>query len=347
MRLIHAVHSQNHMNTTFVFRVSVPETERRLADVVLERSLALVGQLEGELSEFLPASPVHQLNGAAVGAPVTFTKAGWELWDRARRLKERTQGHFDPLWKSPGGELGWDAETRTLWKLTPESHLGFGAIGKGFALDRVREQLEQEGLENYILSAGGSSQILSGFSAPQTPWTWGWSWSRDGAGEEQGLEFTHTSGRGVALGVSGFHEQGRHIQTDSPYVTALVAERRATEADGLSTALLAGGWKNLDWFEEGTALATVDENQQPRWNGIFQGLWGAVGSLGVLCSTALGEEEEALDLSDLGFDDFTPYLVDRDPIWILLPLLSLVLVGLHLMQPKRPKLGKESWEKPK
>ena len=43
-------------------------------------------------------------------------------------------------------------------------------------------------------------------------------------------------------------------------------------------------------------------------------------------------ETETVDLSALGTSDFNPYIFDRDPIWILLPLVSLLLVFLHLKE---------------
>jgi len=42
--------------------------------------------------------------------------------------------------------------------------------------------------------------------------------------------------------------------------------------------------------------------------------------------------EEAIDLTQLGFDDFTPYVVERNFLWVLLPVLMIGIVLVHLKQ---------------
>jgi len=44
--------------------------------------------------------------------------------------------------------------------------------------------------------------------------------------------------------------------------------------------------------------------------------------------------DEAIDLGDLGMDSFTPYLVERNALWIFLPAMMICLVLIHLIQPK-------------
>lgn len=43
-----------------------------------------------------------------------------------------------------------------------------------------------------------------------------------------------------------------------------------------------------------------------------------------------------VDLSQLGMSDFTPYLVERNFAWVLLPLLSFILVLWHLKKHTSP-----------
>lgn len=55
-------------------------------------------------------------------------------------------------------------------------------------------------------------------------------------------------------------------------------------------------------------------------------------------STAVsgGDEEVALDLGAGQEDFFNPYVFSRDPIWIILPVFGLIILGLHLLPvPKR------------
>ena len=52
----------------------------------------------------------------------------------------------------------------------------------------------------------------------------------------------------------------------------------------------------------------------------------------------IAHAEQAVDLSALGTTDFNPYNIDRNPLWILLPLSILFFVFLHLKKQKRPVL---------
>src|SRR5947209_15354488 len=100
MKLLHVRQDQNHMATTFTFRVSCEESRAGLASRILTDAHALVSRLERELSEFLPESPVFQLNHAAPRVRVKLTEDGLELLERAERLRLLTEGAFDCAAKS-------------------------------------------------------------------------------------------------------------------------------------------------------------------------------------------------------------------------------------------------------
>jgi thiamine biosynthesis lipoprotein len=283
------------MATTFDLRVSCPEADAARAARALDRAHELAARLEAELSEFLEDSPVWRLNRARPFQTVRLTEAGMELLELSERMRVLTRGAFDPLAKSrpapasePGPRLRWDADTREAWRMDEGVRLGFGAIGKGYALDRVAQLLRLEGFADFLLSAGGSSIVLSGFAGPGHPWTFGWSWERDAAGEARGAVFSHWSGKPVAIGVSGTQEQGSHLLDPStgcapdeyPLASAFVALGSAAQADALSTAVFVRGIDGAREFlaELPTAaVAAIDRERAPLWNRAFQGAWGSVG----------------------------------------------------------------------
>jgi FAD:protein FMN transferase len=361
MALIHLRLSQNHMATTFDFVLSLESSQEVFGHEVLTQCHRLVTQLESELSEFIADSPVARLNAAPVGHPVRLTESGFELLEQSFHLKELTQGSFDCTAKSPTealGGLAWDSSQRCVWRTQAECHLGFGAIGKGYALDQVRTLVEQAGFQNYWLNAGGSSLILSGWAHPESPWRWGWSWQKDETGDPLGLVLQHDSGIPMAIGVSGLHEQGNHLLdprqgTRATHAkSALVGEQRATYADALSTALFVAGWdegrKNLASSELTPALGFIDETQVPWWNGTFQKLWGALAAILLILLPVASYADDAVDLGDLGMSDFTPYVFDRNSFWILLPVAALGLVFLHLKKVNpRPSEPSLPWEEKK
>jgi thiamine biosynthesis lipoprotein len=367
---------QNHMATTFDFQVSCDESELPRADRLLLRAHDLVSRLECELSEYLPESPVYQLNQAKSFECVRFTEHGLRLIEKSHQLSKLSKNAFNPLAKSEAGlhepyPLRWDSRTGEAWKTLPGVHLGFGAIGKGYALDQVRLLLEQENFQDFLLSAGGSSIILSGFEAPRKPWSWGWSWKKGNQGENLGLRFTHSSGKAIALGISGTHEKGDHIlgAPGSGVLSALVAHSSATEADALSTAFYVSGWdRGLEYLSEispSPAVAMIESSEVPRWNGTFQKLWhgletasnfkndsfwtrlagqalflGALALISFHSIPACIADDATIDLTALdgAANSFTPYLLERNQAWILLPLFALAMVLLHLKKTKaRPK----------
>jgi FAD:protein FMN transferase len=362
MSFHHLRAAQNHMATTFDFIISCEEPQLELAEHTLRTAHERVTQLEKELSEFLVESPIAQLNEAPLFKRVSMPRSAFALIQRSAYFTEISGGAFNCLAKSKNpseAKIAWDDSTQEAWRETEGTHVGFGAIGKGYALDDIRPFIESQGFTNYNLNAGGSSILISGMSAPGEPWSWGWSWAKDEKGEPLGLAFNHIPKTAIAIGVSGLQERGEHIinpATSEPSrnaQSALVGSDSATEADALSTALFVGGWNHsLKRFSKLTrlpALAVIEKDGTPRWNGVFQHLWGTMASLLFLmftCKQAFADD--TVNLNDLGVSDFTPYMFERSRWWILLPAFALGVVLLHLKNSK-PRLGsqKKPWEETK
>jgi thiamine biosynthesis lipoprotein len=293
-KLVHVRQDQNHMATTFSFVVSCEDDAAPAASRALAEAHAYVSRLEGELTEFRESSPIHALNRAAPGVRVKLSRAGIELLARSERWRQATRGAFDCAAKSAakpaeGASVAWDETACEAWRLGPEVHVGFGAIGKGYALDGVRLILEHACFRDFLLTAGGSSVVLSGFAGPGDPWSFGWSWAKDSDGDSVGIPLSHDSGAAMAIGVSGTHEKGNHLVDSRPLperdahdespLSALVGSQSAADADALSTALFVAGFDrtmaDLKDLPLAPALACVDPDRAPRWNGIFQNFWGA------------------------------------------------------------------------
>ena len=281
--LKHVTLSQNHMATTFVFRISLPERDAPRAEACLAQCHTLVDDLENTLSEFKPESPLFKLNGAVPFEPISMASEALELLNLSRSLEMSTRGAFSAAAKGLGKfdeSVRYSLTERTAQRLSQDSILSFGAIGKGFALDRVRTQIESWGFQDYLLSAGGSSLVVSGFSALSSPWQIGWSPN----GKDSKVLLSHRSGLPIALGISGLSEQGMHILDPrakapiAPVKSALVSHPSAAYADALSTALFVLGWEEgLATFQtlvQKPSLALLDSNDEFHWNGTFQKHWG-------------------------------------------------------------------------
>jgi thiamine biosynthesis lipoprotein len=186
---------------------------------------------------------VHALTGGAFDPTSTPLSRAWGFLAREGRLPETTEI------EAARGSTGWqhvelDAAARTVRFAREGLELNLGAVGKGWALDRVTAGLRAAGATRALLSAGGSSQRAWGRSP--------WEVALTSAGETLG----RLRLRDAALGTSGAGEQhfeaaGRrygHVidpRTGWPAgevrsATAIADE--AAVADALSTAFLVGGF---------------------------------------------------------------------------------------------------------
>ncbi len=295
---VHVRLAQNHMATTFKLTISCERSDAHRADSVLMDCHALIDKIETELSEYIPTSPIYRLNHSEPGTSVPISMTVFEVLERSEALRKLSAGAFSCTAKSVNVQSGQSTElikwTReSVQRTDPGVHVGFGAIGKGYALDQVRKLIEQNGFTDFLLDGGGSSMFFSGFSAPGEPWDWAWSWERSEQGERLGLKFQHSTGRPIAIGVSGTEVKGNHIldpRSKGPEVevpnklqSALVACTSATDADALSTALFVSGWEesmpNFAQLTQAPAMAAIDRQKVPYWNGVFQSIWGAVSTI--------------------------------------------------------------------
>jgi thiamine biosynthesis lipoprotein len=136
-----------------------------------------------------------------------------------------------------------DAADRSVRFATPGVEINFGAVGKGWALDRIAASLVERGVSTALVSAGGSSQRAWGGEA--------WELSL----EPRRREIARLLLRDAALATSAcgeqhFEAEGRrygHVldpRTGWPAEgvrSASVVTSDAAVADALSTALLVAG----------------------------------------------------------------------------------------------------------
>jgi thiamine biosynthesis lipoprotein len=243
--------------------------------------LALVAELEEQLSVFREHSEVSRLNRRAFQEHVEVEAGLFGLLSRAVELHRETGGAFDmtsgPLTKAWGfyrrqgrlpdpGEIvaalaqvgsQWielDAIRQTIHFSRPGVEINLGAIGKGYALDRCAEFLESEGVGDFLLHGGQSSVLARGRQkttlAPTKGWTIGVKhpvWPK--------RRLAEIDLQNKALGTSGaenqyFYHQGKrygHIldpRTGWPasgVLTASVIAADAATADALSTAFYVMG----------------------------------------------------------------------------------------------------------
>lgn len=201
-----------------------------------------IDRLETELSRYIENSPISRANRLARGGSLAIGEEAFECLLTAADVSMATGRAFDPAYASSRSpELPPDAPpftldpaTFTLTSLSDRLRLDLGAIGKGYALDRVAQLLADWNLPSVLLNAGGSS--LLGLGRPNDDFA-GWP---VGVGEGRGHREILLDG--MSLSASGIAVKGAHLI--DPRTGAAAARTRrawalaptAAQADALSTA---------------------------------------------------------------------------------------------------------------
>ena len=162
-----------------------------------------------------------------------------------------------------------DKDAGTVFLKDPEMSLDLGAIAKGFAVEKVAQELEAAGYTNFIISAGGNVRA-SGKRGDGTDWVV----AVQNPNTESDKAFVDTieisDGSLVTSGVyRRFYEyEGKRyhhivdpntLQPESRYLSVSIRTKDSGVADSLSTAVF-----NMD-LEEGKAFVESMEDVEALW----------------------------------------------------------------------------------
>jgi thiamine biosynthesis lipoprotein len=251
------------------FEVTLAVEDARHLDAA-RTALDEVDEVEAALTSFRDTSEVSRVNRGAAAAPVAVGPSFFALLSLCRELGAATGGAFDPAatalsrcWgfverrphlptteeidtaraRSGLEKVVVDGLSRTVRFATPGVELNFGAVGKGWALDRAAATLRLRGVSRALLTAGGSSHRGWGGEA--------WEIALRPGGEDLGLLALRDAALGTSTaGEQHFEAAGKrygHVldpRTGWPAEGVRSASAVASEtavADALSTAFLVGG----------------------------------------------------------------------------------------------------------
>jgi len=167
------------MGSAFEFIVTAPGAKS--GSMLLNECVAEVRRIEKLFTEFNDDSQTSQINRNAGKDFVTVDKEVYQLIERSLHLSKLTGGAFDisagvlkKLYRFKGEDHSFpsvdvinQALTRTGYKkikLSPPDkvllavegmHIGFGAIGKGYAADKVKALLIAKGVKCGVVNASG------------------------------------------------------------------------------------------------------------------------------------------------------------------------------------------------
>ncbi|MES2277734.1 MAG: FAD:protein FMN transferase [Bacteroidota bacterium] len=165
------------------FEISVVGSNAGWADDRIDAAVAEIQRIEKLLTTFSDDSQTNQINHNAGIQPVKVDREVFDLIARSIRISKLTQGAFDitygsidkSLWNFdvnmtalPDAETArkavrlinyrnveLDAENCTVYLREKGIRIGFGGIGKGYAAERAKQILKQQGVQSGVVNASG------------------------------------------------------------------------------------------------------------------------------------------------------------------------------------------------
>jgi thiamine biosynthesis lipoprotein len=183
------------MGSAFEFIVADDACE---GEHIIDLAIEEVKRIEALLTEFSDSSVTASINQRAWQYPIAVDHEVYEILQRCREISKLTQGAFDitsgilkRLYKFKGEDFKMpddDQIRKTLTKVGYDKihlldknrvslsvagmHIGFGAIGKGYAADRVKKKLTGFPLKGGVINASGDLTVW-GTRADGSAWNVG------------------------------------------------------------------------------------------------------------------------------------------------------------------------------
>jgi len=188
-----------------IFEVHAAHPDGHYAAQAAQAAFDLVDRLELDLSRFLPNSDISRVSHLAAGESTRVSPSTLECLVIARHAFTLTRGAFDVSIGTGLTSLELDADNLVVGAMKGGVRVDLGGIGKGYAVDRMAEMLEEWGLAQALVH-GGFSSVLA-LEPPSGHEGWPLTLSDPSAPSRV---LARLSARQTALGASGLRK-GDHI----------------------------------------------------------------------------------------------------------------------------------------
>jgi len=252
-----------HEAMATVYEVAMIHEDVRYAEQCAQAAFAEVDSLEQELSRFLPNSDISRINNSEPGAAVVVGLDAFACLERCDRLNLDTNGAFDVTMGGAPQLLLYEVSC-TVLRLSDSISIDLGGFGKGYAIDRMAEILDEWEISLALLH-GGSSSVMA-MDAP--PGENGWQVTlrdpldRDRVIDQLSLQRRSISGSGLQKGSHIFDPRtGRPVEGRR---AAWVITDDAATGDALSTAFMVMSAAEIhDYCSVNNALRAIVLTEAP------------------------------------------------------------------------------------
>ncbi|WP_210247102.1 FAD:protein FMN transferase [Aliikangiella marina] len=286
-------HDFNVMGTAA--RVELESNDPEQAKALIQAVVAEMNRIDQQMSPYKATSELSLINREAAKGPLKISNEMYQILALSNRISAMTQGSFDISYSSVGFLYDYrnnqkpserqieqlkDAINYKKIKLTPQDKsvefldkrvkIDLGGIAKGLAVDNCIKILQQAGIKNAYVNAGGDSRLIG--RKNDRLWYIGIRHPRD-----ESKLLTNLPLEDVALSTSGdyerfFEENGvRYHHIIDPQTgdsareirSATILANDSITADALSTSVFVMGVKDgmaLINSLDGVSAIVVDKN---------------------------------------------------------------------------------------
>ena len=211
------------------FEITVVGEDKSWAEERIDAAIGEIRRIEKLLTTFSEDSETNRVNANAGVQPVQVSRETFGLIERSLRISVVTDGAFDitygsvdkRLWNFdrnmtslPDAEIArsmvrlinyrnvlLDSNECTVFLKEAGMRIGFGGIGKGYAAEMAKRQLQQQGVVNGVVNASGDISTW-GNQADGRPWTIGIA-----DPDHAGRPFSYLNISNTAIATSGNYEK--------------------------------------------------------------------------------------------------------------------------------------------
>jgi len=199
-------HRFAHEAMATVFEVFCAHDDGTYTGQAAQAAFELVDRMEREMSRFVANSDISRINALATGQATRVSPETLECLEIARRMFELTSGAFDIAIGTGLEQIELVPDDFVVRARGDGVRLDLGGIGKGYAVDRMAELLDEWEISRALLHGGFSSVLAR--EAPRG--RDGWPLTLTVPGSDGDRARIRVSARQMALSASGT-QKGAHI----------------------------------------------------------------------------------------------------------------------------------------